>query len=324
MRAPHVVIALVLAFSAGCGGRTASQSCSEDRPCTVAIASGLSVPSYLAVDSTNVYWTDEVGATVNKAPTGGGAVTTLAAGGDSFEGLGVDATSVYWTTHTTVSRVATAGGTPALLDPHTVNASGLALDSSSVYFFEDEGVLNRVALQGGIPGQLAVVQIPQSLAVDASNVYWTQYPEDGPSGVTGNVMQMPKAGGPQTVLASGHRLGSIAVDATSVYWVDFDGSAVNRVPIGGGDTVTLATGSMGDAIVVDGVSVYYWITDSGSAVGVLTKIPIAGGEPTTLASGVQGPGAIAVDATSVYWIAGAGVPPSAAQAAGSVMKRTPK
>jgi hypothetical protein len=323
MRGPGVVIALVLASAAACGGKTTSPSCSEDRPCSTAIASGLSLPNFLAVDSTSVYWTDELGPTVNKAPSGGGVATTLATSDDSFEGFGVDATSVYWTTHSSVGKVPLAGGTPAVVDPHPVDASGLALDASNVYFFEDGGSLVRVALQGGTPGLLASVQTPQALAVDGSNLYWAQYPQDGPSGVTGNVIQMPKAGGTQTVLATAHRVGAIAVDATSVYWVDFDGDALKRVPIGGGDTVTLATGSIGLVIALDDVSVYYWIVNGDDTVGALTKVPLAGGEPTTLVSSVQGPGPIALDATSVYWLAGTGVSPLAPHA-GAVMKRTPK
>jgi sugar lactone lactonase YvrE len=56
----------------------------------------LSSADGIAVDATNVYWTDKFGGAVFKVPIAGGAKTLLAVGG-SPEQIFVDATSIYWT-----------------------------------------------------------------------------------------------------------------------------------------------------------------------------------------------------------------------------------
>jgi hypothetical protein len=51
----------------------------------------------VAVDSTDVYWVDDINGTVNKVPIGGGTVTTLAGGpGGEPWSVAVDGTHVYW------------------------------------------------------------------------------------------------------------------------------------------------------------------------------------------------------------------------------------
>jgi hypothetical protein len=77
------------------------------------IASGQKGVVAFAIDATSVYWTTQNGASLTKAPLGGGAPTTLLATPANSQyrpqGIAVDATSVYWTDAT--------GGTVLKLTP---------------------------------------------------------------------------------------------------------------------------------------------------------------------------------------------------------------
>jgi len=100
----------------------------------VALASGGNCFSSLAVDDTNVYWTEQWVGTVAKVPVGGGARITLVPGGADQHGgdIAVDGTWVYWTSRS-VMKVPIGGGTPVVVAPSD-SAAALAVDSTSVYW----------------------------------------------------------------------------------------------------------------------------------------------------------------------------------------------
>ena len=104
--------------------------------------------------------------------------------------------------------------------------------------------------------------MPYAVAVDATNLYWTNSgsPTDA-AWPDGTVMKMPLAGGEAVALAS-NQPGpfNLVVDATNVYWTNYDNGGPN---------------------------------------GALMIVPIAGGTPTPLAAAHSY--GIAVDATTIYW-----------------------
>ncbi len=64
------------------------------------IATGQPYPFGIAVDSQNVYWTNNgtaSGGTVMKVPLAGGTPTVIASGQNFPMGVALDATNVYWT-----------------------------------------------------------------------------------------------------------------------------------------------------------------------------------------------------------------------------------
>ena len=78
-------------------------------------------------------------------------------------------------------------------------------------------------LGGGTAQTLASGQaFPQSIAVDASGVYWSN------SGAHASLVMLPAGGGTPTTLGTPANGVSpsydIALDALAVYWTDYDGS----------------------------------------------------------------------------------------------------
>jgi hypothetical protein len=112
------------------------------------------------------------------------------------------------------------------------------------------------------------------MAMDATNVYWTECGD--PTG--GYVREVPKAGGDVITLATGDRLSGIAVDRTGVYWVagnpDGSSGAIMKVPLGGGTptTLTLRYGTPSH-LAVDGSAVY-WVEQMEESI---ESVPLNGG-----------------------------------------------
>ena len=301
------------AFAAGTtatGGATSSPggtTSSTGGTTVTTLVTGLNSPSSLVVDATSVYFinggtaaNNYVDGALMKVPTGGGKTTTVVSG-QSPSGLAIAGTNLYWTNYGTFVSASTN---------YTLNT------------------VMTVPISGGDPAPLVSGQTgsvgPESVAVDATNVYWTNS--------TGTVMKLSLGGGTPITLASGLDFpGSIAVDATNVYWMNqgtsgrADGYArLMTVPIKGGTPTTLASADRmaSGGIAVDATSVYwaYYIYDSDNAApggtstpdggtagcaGTVLKVPVGGGTPITLASGqFCSGGQVAVDATAVYWVNG--------------------
>jgi hypothetical protein len=200
-----------------------------------ALASGQSVPSGLAVDATSVYWANSGSGSVMKVPVGGGMATTLASGPSGPAGIAVDATSVYWTNATTgtVMKVPLDGGVPIALASGQDSPTSIAVDVTSVYFATTTatglGFVMKVPLGGGNPVALASGEPPNSIAVDATGVYWTNNDLSAAAGA-GAVMKLPLEGGVPTMLALAQNAPmGIAVDATSIYWTNLYDGTVMRV-----------------------------------------------------------------------------------------------
>ena len=173
----------------GCDGQTISGLCGPDYayaatlgggPCgptpTVAQGASLStlaqlrastVPEFIAIDATSVYFTETEGGRVVKVPIGGGAPVVLAAGQSEPTGIVVDAANVYWTTQgsnsgNSVMKVPIGGGAPITLASGQGTPFGVAVDATSVYWtnLSDNHAVMTVAIDGGTPTVLAAATTP--------------------------------------------------------------------------------------------------------------------------------------------------------------------
>jgi len=220
----------------------------------------------------------------------GRCVTTLADDLDNPIALAVDSTHVYW-----VEPGATA-----------TTATGKATMTGSVA---------SVPIAGGAVVTLASGQAaPFALAVDGTNVYWTNQAAAGEflGTASGTVMQVPRRGGARVTLAATQaQPQNITVLGATVYWTNRGLSTdpdetgyVMKVPIGGGAVTTLAkAGIFPLAIAASGAELYWSFCGYGSGnPGGIATLGADGGAPVVVAPVLDGCGGlVSVDATHVYW-----------------------
>jgi hypothetical protein len=289
----------------------------------------------LALGGDTVAWLDIGG--VRSVPRTGGTVTQLQ--GSSVLGGFITAHDdrVYWTNdESAVASSAVAGGDEMTLVT-THEPIGIAVDDQNVYWstfgsnVNNLGTVDKMPLAGGPTTVLASgLATVGPIAVDATNVYWTD--------MLGGVSSVPIAGGavttlvppqyaipPNTILDDSPP--DIAVDATAVYWtstpLDHSAPTVNRLLLGGGpintitDVTILATLASQPAGLTVDASRVYWVEDGaadpsqglGSPItyscGTLRSVPIEGGDANVLETGLSLPYGPIVDDTHAYVTSGA-------------------
>jgi len=193
-------------------------------------------PVDVAVEGTNVYFTDQSADKVQVCPSTGCASTppVIASSQGGANGIAADTATLYWaaTINNTISDIALPGdaGTPKVIQTNA-GAAWIAVNSGYVYWATyNSGAVFRCSASncGNTLSLLASQQTGATgqLATDGVNAYWTI------GGASGSVMKCAVGGcnGTPTVLASSlsYPVG-LAVDSTSVY-VALDTKVIKLTP----------------------------------------------------------------------------------------------
>jgi hypothetical protein len=280
-------------------------------------------PGFLALDSTNVYWSNDrpppAGASgqgqIMECALGGcpGSPVSLWSGLYGVNGLGATGLDVYWPTGAgpgissppvvMTCAAAGCGGAPSNIADVPDNIRGFTTDGTNAYWTTNAGLVRICALSGcgGAPTTLASQQNgPGGIAVDATNIYWANNDD-------GTVATCPISGcsGGPSILASGRqRPIAVAVDASRLYWIEL-GMMVGggKIPVqeytggqvvacslpgcGGSPAVLAAYSSWlgGGAIATDGQHVYWSTEDTGGTYGEIVTCSVSGcgGQPMAIA-----------------------------------------
>jgi len=302
--------------------------------CQVAIASSQAWSYFLAIDGTNVYWTDYGGSgggsstngTVMKAPLAGGAATMLASNQGGPAGITVDPSNVYWvnyTSGTVMSVPINGGGQPTVIATNQIDAWGVAVVGSNVYWTIKNGndlgaVLTAPITGGAAPQTIATgLNAPVNVALDSANVYWSYV-----SGATTIFDKAPLTGVPEggfaTTLYTETTGAANLVAAQSILYWTYPGTctageggsvcsgAVYGAPTAGGATPTVVASGLNapNGFAVDGTNVYWASGATSGGAGGIMKAPLSGSGPVVLLSNdIAGPTpqSLAVDGTNVYW-----------------------
>ncbi|MEP7122974.1 MAG: hypothetical protein ABJE95_18750 [Byssovorax sp.] len=296
--------------AAGTGGGGGAPPCAG---CTVVAALQMgSAPYGLAVDASNVYWTNagNTGAnppllgSVMQAKTDGTGVVTLMATEDTPYAVHVANGMVYWTSYAiggVMRRTPIGGGAVTkLVDAPTTR--DFAIGAAYIWWTREPDDIQRIPVDGvpapdsGAIGLLTGNPLSNGITSDATSVYWVNKQD-------GYIKRSDFDFANETPLATGDIPWDIEVDATSVYWTEAGsspgvGKVMKAAKADGASPVVIAMGqATPHGIAVDGTGIYWANKEDGT----INKAPLAGGAITVLAKGQMTPENVAVDATHVYW-----------------------
>lgn len=270
------------------------------------LASGRKSPLYLAIDATDVFYTEfgHAGTLADPNPVSrvgkdGGATTTLAQDDGSPRGIAVDATTVFWNDAAeggaeNVWRASKVDGSSAVITgriPTPVDIQGIALGQNLVYaasgtevrYFgktanmsfgnEATNVLNHVI------GIAATTDDTFVFAADLGNA---------------NLGVLDLGGMTTTPVAVGNSPIDVAIDADYAFLAT--GAEIVRVSRADKSTLVLATGLDGASGVAVDVDTVYFVTKTE-----VRKVPKLGGASRVIGAGLSHGGRIVVDGMYAFY-----------------------
>jgi hypothetical protein len=295
-------------------------------PSSAWLATGLTAPSAINVDSTQVYWSDSTLNSISGVPIAGGSIVTVVPPqATPLTGLPFDDTYIYYWQGPIIMR-ARKDGTAAPQEVATISAQGIGLgvDSTSVYFtgvvFPQTPPFNVITIQsvpkaGGSPSTYLATTSAGTLAVAVSDSLAMYVLSVGGGNRPGFLQSYDFGGtdaGPNGSTAELGPFGPLFVDATNVYaqsgfagWValpKFGGSGGVTVP---GVPGNLLAGASCGVLSADSAGLH-WTALSSMRVTALGQQPSLAVATQLIAPGVGPVVSIIADADSLYWTDGSG------------------
>jgi hypothetical protein len=213
----------------------------------------------IALDASNIYWSDRLSGVVSKVPRSGGTAVDIAKNMMS-DYLAVDADHLYVAFYETsggIQKIPLAGGAPELVASEQGFVQGMVLDSQFVYWASTldsgGGVIMKAPTAGGPAIMVASTTFDiHGLVLANSELFWIQ---------DGGVMRVGIAGGGPSVLASGGGY-AIAADSSHIY---LTGSTLRKISISDGTSeilLHLNDGRYGPGLTLDETNAY-WLGRDG-------------------------------------------------------------
>ena len=190
----------------------------------------------LQVDAGQLYYRSgpsSAGNAVFRIPLTGGSATKIVDGVDYFalSASHVVYPNVVSSGLSDLYAVPKSGGAPSLVATKVADCTEMAADGSDVYFIgPDARSLSRVPVGGGTPQVLlASTSHPfagclNEIRIGVDAIYVTAGAQ-----TSSVLLEIPKAGGPYSLIASIQKLTDMALSSTHIYWAD-DG-AIRRLAL---------------------------------------------------------------------------------------------
>lgn len=279
--------------------------------------------NYLAVDATNLYWTNRWSGEVMKKPVDGGEAVVLYSKPKSQPRcIVVYGNSLYWTNveDGTVMMGDIEGHPSIEIASGQNNPYDIVVNDQFVYWTNEGPEEHKTEPVGTVMRRKRDLSedaevfardqtYPQAIAVDGTSIYWTdadklnRSPLDESKPTTLDDLPTP----PPNLDRKITQFSRIAVRESIVYWTDTDGNTVKKVGTTGGNWMQLAANTTTPfGIAVDETNVYWTnpsLDLSDPRLNAVWKVGIDEDNSTaTKLADKQGfPVGIAVDKTCIYW-----------------------
>jgi hypothetical protein len=279
----------------------------------------------MAIDTTHVYYLDDVDSIIYRIPKNGGTRQPLAQFPDTaITAMAVDDTNVYVATivgdsDTTLPpgdlwAIPKAGGTPRTIASGVVFVNEIAADATYVYWvsvgtvkFDEEvilsdGKIERVKKDGSARQELANgLSTPASVAIDDTNVYFGELGAAAGNPSIG-LRRVAKSGGATAHMLDDYRVSGIAISGNDLVFVGASQTAVGifRVAKTGGTVTTLVQDENIDSAPHIIAGQVYYITLPDEASDALMRVPLAGGEAFFLRAANASDSDFEVDECAAY------------------------